>query len=109
MIDQIDEGNELMEEVGRPRRSAKPIERLTYASLGERIKKKIQMYALEEMHNISENGEVTTRYGEEEAPIIARLMEQLETKYDTEYSFIQQYPYKQGLKKFGEDGKTGND
>jgi hypothetical protein len=86
----------------------KPIDRLTYSSMVQaKINEEQEILEHERKHNLfsRQSSDKDFEYDEYEATTIGLMMEDINNKYPTESSFIQQYMLEKGIKKFGEEGK----
>ena len=108
VLEDIEEGKELLENVRRSTRSKHPVERLTYSQIIESQQRDSYNNELELKHNLFTQAlqDEGVLYDDYDAMILGYLMESAVNAWPTENVFAQQYSIEKGLKKYGEEGYT---
>ena len=100
-----EEGEELFTGVRRSNRNRQPVERYTYHQKID--EEKIQLFTAEQKHNlfnqVKDKNEVV--YDKYDGLVLARLIEDFDTRHRNEKVFAQQYILQKGLKIFGNTGE----
>ena len=102
---------EEMQEVRRSNRTKQQQEMTTYNELRNITTMKKQYFQcinnanIEEKHNLFHSNEQVNEYTENKATVIGRYMGEINSKYTTKKSFVQQYMLEKGIAKYGNEGK----